>query len=142
MKYYMFNVDNPEEIKQGARPKVTEYGPYVYREYRRKDEVTPIGQDKLSYGQQMEYVFDAEETHRSNCFNGQDGVPCDKTDKVLVINSPLAGAIDMLHDLPPIPIQHNGINTTLPSILFHILDSALFSPFFCKIISGVNFCDS
>ena len=131
-KYYFFNVENPDEIKTGARPRVTQYGPYAYQEYRRKEDIAKIGLDKISYGQYIEYVFDEEESLRSGCFNGQEGIPCKKTDHVLVINSPLVGVIDIIRSLPPIPLPSEK-NTTLPTALLNILDLVLFDPIGCTI---------
>ena len=31
MKYYVFNLTNPDEIMEGATPNVTQLGPYSYR---------------------------------------------------------------------------------------------------------------
>ena len=125
-KYYVFNVENPDEIKNGSRPRVTQYGPYVYQEYRRKEDIVEIGEDKIFYGQYIEYVFDEKETQRSGCFNGQDGVPCKKTDNVQVINYSLVAIVDLIQSLPAILLPPN--NTTLPSAILTVLEMLLFPP--------------
>ncbi len=58
MKFYFFAVDNPDEVSAGERPNVTEVGPYVYRETRRKEDLLTVDNDKLYYSTYMEYHFD------------------------------------------------------------------------------------
>ena len=36
MQFHVFNVENPDVIRQGGKPRVKEMGPFVYREYREK----------------------------------------------------------------------------------------------------------
>ncbi|XP_020325773.2 lysosome membrane protein 2 [Oncorhynchus kisutch] len=40
MQYFFFNVTNPDEFLAGAKPFVSQVGPYTYREYRLKENVT------------------------------------------------------------------------------------------------------
>uniref|UniRef100_A0A4W4FD07 Scavenger receptor class B, member 1 n=1 Tax=Electrophorus electricus TaxID=8005 RepID=A0A4W4FD07_ELEEL len=40
MEFFFFNVTNPQEFLGGAKPRVTHMGPYTYREYRPKDNVS------------------------------------------------------------------------------------------------------
>ncbi|KAM7392689.1 hypothetical protein PAMA_007691 [Pampus argenteus] len=42
MEYFFFNVTNPDEFLKGAKAKVNQVGPYTYREYRYKDNVTMV----------------------------------------------------------------------------------------------------
>ena len=58
MKLYFLTVDNPEEVSNGDKPNVTEIGPYVYRETRRKEDILEVDADRLYYSTYMEYHFD------------------------------------------------------------------------------------
>ncbi|KAM9450696.1 lysosome membrane protein 2-like [Clarias gariepinus] len=40
MEFFLFNVTNPDEFLTGNKPRLTHMGPYTYREYRPKDNVT------------------------------------------------------------------------------------------------------
>uniref|UniRef100_A0AAV2IU76 Lysosome membrane protein 2-like n=1 Tax=Knipowitschia caucasica TaxID=637954 RepID=A0AAV2IU76_KNICA len=49
MEFFFFNVTNVEEFLAGAKPRVKQVGPYAYREYRYKDNVTMVdGGTKVS----------------------------------------------------------------------------------------------
>ena len=130
-KYYVYNVENPEDIKNGGKPNVTQFGPYVYQEYRTKQDIARIGNEKIFYGQYIEYIFDEEETWKSGCYNGKEGEPCSKSDIVQVINAPLILANEIIHSLPKIPLKFKPF-TTLPSFLLEIMDILLFDPFWCE----------
>jgi hypothetical protein len=69
MKYYFYHVSNPDEIKSGAKPIVIQIGPYVYKEFRKKENVIPIGDEELFYGQHITYFYDQGETEAQGCVN-------------------------------------------------------------------------
>ena len=82
MKFYIYNVDNPEEVINGGYPNVTEKGPYAYREERIKvNQTASENQDFIVYAQQKYWHFEASKS----C----DG--CSKDDTMTVINAPLVG---------------------------------------------------
>ncbi|KAM6903038.1 lysosome membrane protein 2-like [Xenentodon cancila] len=47
MEYFFFNVTNVDEIVAGGKPEVNQIGPYTYREYRYKDNVTMVENDTM-----------------------------------------------------------------------------------------------
>ncbi|KAM9841407.1 lysosome membrane protein 2-like isoform 2-T2 [Aulostomus maculatus] len=47
MEFFFFNVTNVNEFIAGAKPVVKEIGPYTYREYRYKDNVTMMDHNKM-----------------------------------------------------------------------------------------------
>ena len=49
MKFYIFNVENSDQIKLGAKPHVREIGPFAYRETREKQVIGRNG-DEIQYG--------------------------------------------------------------------------------------------
>ncbi|XP_057674798.1 lysosome membrane protein 2-like [Corythoichthys intestinalis] len=50
MEYFFFNVTNVDEILNGGKPVVNQVGPYTYREYRYKDNVTMVDDGKMVSG--------------------------------------------------------------------------------------------
>ena len=49
MKFTFFNVENPDEVRNGFKPRVTEIGPFSYIEDRQKRNPVTI-YDEISYG--------------------------------------------------------------------------------------------
>lgn len=84
MKFTFWNIENPEEIEQGAKPKVTEIGPYVYQETRTKHDIKYLNDSQfINYGlyKQWDFVEDL------SCKG------CSKDDEVTILNMPLIGAV-------------------------------------------------
>ncbi|XP_032395478.1 lysosome membrane protein 2 isoform X2 [Etheostoma spectabile] len=47
MEYFFFNVTNVDAFLEGAKPEVTQVGPYTYREYRYKDNVSMVDNNRM-----------------------------------------------------------------------------------------------
>lgn len=61
LQFYIFDVSNPMEAKQGLRPYLVQKGPYSYREHRPKQNITwNSNTATVTYNEKMSYVFDAE----------------------------------------------------------------------------------
>ena len=54
MKFHVFNIENPDIIRQGGKPRVREMGPFVYREYREKKNLKKRA-DEIEYGLNVRY---------------------------------------------------------------------------------------
>eukprot|EP00475_Leptophrys_vorax_P020503 TRINITY_DN28055_c0_g1_i1.p1 TRINITY_DN28055_c0_g1~~TRINITY_DN28055_c0_g1_i1.p1 ORF type:complete len:628 (-),score=164.14 TRINITY_DN28055_c0_g1_i1:1804-3666(-) len=60
---YVFNVENPTEAANGQKLKVREVGPYAFKEYRVKHNVTYYDDGNIaSYYEQRYFVFNPERT--------------------------------------------------------------------------------
>ncbi|KAH9515608.1 Scavenger receptor class B member 1 [Bulinus truncatus] len=57
MQFYIFNVDNPLEIKSGEKPALKQLGPYTYREKRTKFDITWNENGTVSYKQNRTFYF-------------------------------------------------------------------------------------
>ncbi|KAM8938671.1 lysosome membrane protein 2 [Pelodytes ibericus] len=63
MQFYFFNVTNPLEILSGEKPVLQEVGPYTYREYRIRENITFLDNGTaVSAFNPKTYVFDAEKS--------------------------------------------------------------------------------
>jgi len=92
MKFTFFKVENPTDVKEGKKPRVSEIGPFSYIENREKDNILSI-QDTISYGSYIDYVFD-ETTSCPEC----------TIDKEVTVINPLPIILDyvvdkLLHDI-------------------------------------------
>ncbi|KAJ0013015.1 hypothetical protein NQD34_017349 [Periophthalmus magnuspinnatus] len=58
MEFFFFNITNVEAVLTGAKPQVTQVGPYTYREYRYKDNVSMVENGtKVSAYNTKSFVF-------------------------------------------------------------------------------------
>ncbi|CAG9791751.1 unnamed protein product [Diatraea saccharalis] len=61
-KVYVFNVTNPEEVNNGAKPILAEVGPYVYKEYRERTVLGYGDNDTIRYSLKKNFIFDDTES--------------------------------------------------------------------------------
>lgn len=94
LQFFMFDVANPREARQGERPFVVQKGPYSYREHRPKKNITWHSKTaSVTYNEEMSFVFDAE----TSCDS------CDPfTDSVTTVNIPLMVLAEAVAKLPSI----------------------------------------
>ncbi|XP_062814626.1 scavenger receptor class B member 1 isoform X2 [Anolis carolinensis] len=85
---YLFEVLNPDDILRGEKPVVNQRGPYVYREYRVKENITFHENDTLSFLEYRQFHFKADMSNGS------------ESDYIVVPNMLVMGAAVMLEDLP------------------------------------------
>lgn len=69
-KIYMFNITNPDEIKEGKKPVVQEVGPFFYDEYKMKfDLVDREDEDSVEYSMKSTWFFNPK---KSNGLTGEE----------------------------------------------------------------------
>uniref|UniRef100_UPI00358F6999 scavenger receptor class B member 1-like isoform X2 n=1 Tax=Myxine glutinosa TaxID=7769 RepID=UPI00358F6999 len=59
-RIYLFNLTNPTEAENGKQPNLTEIGPYVYRVYRTKENITFHDNATVSYRERKRLEFVSE----------------------------------------------------------------------------------
>ncbi|NXW40399.1 SCRB1 protein, partial [Nyctiprogne leucopyga] len=88
MSVYFFEVLNPKEVLQGAKPVLNERGPYVYREFRHKTNITFHDNDTVSFLEYRKVFFQPELSHSS------------EDEYIVVPNILMMGAAVMMENLP------------------------------------------
>lgn len=87
MEYYFFNVTNPEEFLAGGKAAVKQIGPYTYREYRPRENVTFLENGTKVYAlNPKSFVFVREKS-----------VGDPEADIVRTINIPYVAVMSELH---------------------------------------------
>nr|CAD7431432.1 unnamed protein product [Timema monikensis] len=62
MKFYLFNVTNPEEVRQGGQPILKEVGPYVYDVYRERVNLEKHEDGTISFQKKLTLFFNQEKS--------------------------------------------------------------------------------
>ncbi|XP_066227271.1 scavenger receptor class B member 1 [Saccopteryx leptura] len=65
LSVYFFDIVNPKEMLEGEKPRVRERGPYVYREYRHKRNITFNDNDTVSFLEYRNFQFQPEKSSGS-----------------------------------------------------------------------------
>ncbi|XP_062868043.1 lysosome membrane protein 2 [Trichomycterus rosablanca] len=118
MEFFFFNVTNPDEFMAGAKPRLTHMGPYTYREYRPKENVTFVENGtKVSALTTKSFVFVREMSA---------GDPSE--DLVTTINIPAVAVMNKLKEVSfwarsSISIYISSIGTTM--FMTHTVDELL-----------------
>ncbi|KAJ8285210.1 hypothetical protein GJAV_G00023570 [Gymnothorax javanicus] len=90
MQYFFFNVTNPEVFLAGGKAAVTQIGPYTYREYRPRENVTFLENGtKLFALNPKSFVFLPEMS-----------VGDPEVDRVRTINIPVVAVMDQMKSYP------------------------------------------
>ncbi|KAM4858869.1 scavenger receptor class B member 1 isoform X3 [Urocitellus parryii] len=88
LSVYFFEVLNPEEILKGAKPEVQERGPYVYREFRHKVNITFNNNDTVSFREHRSFQFQPAKSRGS------------ESDYIVLPNILVLGAAMMMENRP------------------------------------------
>lgn len=89
MQFYMFNLTNPDEVKQGRRPYVVQIGPYTYQEKRKKFNIVFNENGTVTYQQKRTFFF------VRNMSVGND-----TTDLIRTANPPVLSVIEAMQYAP------------------------------------------
>ncbi|XP_072443677.1 scavenger receptor class B member 1 isoform X2 [Chiloscyllium punctatum] len=87
MSLYFFEVKNPQEILRGEKPVLEQRGPYVYREYRQKSNITFHSNYTVTYREYRHYHFCPERSFGN------------ESDELILPNMLTLGAALMAEDL-------------------------------------------
>uniref|UniRef100_A0A8C5USP8 Scavenger receptor class B member 1 n=1 Tax=Microcebus murinus TaxID=30608 RepID=A0A8C5USP8_MICMU len=88
LSVYFFNVLNPDGVLRGQKPQVEERGPYVYREFRHKSNITFNNNDTVSFLEYRSYQFQPAKSRGS------------ESDYVVIPNIMVLGAAMMVENRP------------------------------------------
>ncbi|CAH1394781.1 unnamed protein product [Nezara viridula] len=106
LNVYFFNLDNPEGVLQGETPKVTQVGPYVYREKWEKVDIRiDEERDTIFYRQKIDFEFDQK----------QSGSLSDK-DIVSIINPVVHVVTKIIDGLQALNLTNEVIEFALPTM--------------------------
>ncbi|XP_013928636.1 PREDICTED: scavenger receptor class B member 1 [Thamnophis sirtalis] len=88
ISFYFMEVMNPKDILLGAKPVVSQRGPYVYREYRQKKNITFHSNNTVSFLSYRSFVFQPDRSNGS------------ESDYIMMPNILVLGAAIILENMP------------------------------------------
>ncbi|MFX1377240.1 MAG: hypothetical protein ACFFA0_15660 [Promethearchaeota archaeon] len=104
-RFYMWNLTNPIGFINGDKPEYTEIGPYVYREYTTKYNVSfSANWDEVTYKQYQTYEFETEMSHPL----------CSPDDYITNVNPAYLGVLELVEN------EENLIRVMFPSVLSEV----------------------
>lgn len=86
VKFYFFNVTNPDDVLAGRKPSVKELGPYTYRALWIKYNITFHDNGTMSYKETKQYFFDKSLSVG------------DETDQIVTVNVPYVTTAQLLKE--------------------------------------------
>uniref|UniRef100_T1KWW1 Uncharacterized protein n=1 Tax=Tetranychus urticae TaxID=32264 RepID=T1KWW1_TETUR len=137
LKFYLFDVKNPDEIMKGGKPKVEQKGPYSFLEKRVK-EVESFSKDKVTYKEVKTYHFDPETSHKSVSLNDaftHINVPW-MTVMSASFHLPGAGQGNIFRQL--IPLKVPSFKAPVQMFLKHTAGELLFDTYPIEFIGDIN----
>ena len=104
-KFYMWNMTNPVGFINGNKPEYSEVGPYVFREYSTKFNVSFSTQfDEVTYKQYSTHIFEPE----------MSGLSCNPNDLITNVNPAYLGVLELAGS------EENLIKGMFPTVLLEV----------------------
>jgi hypothetical protein len=101
----MWNLTNPSDVVKGSKPEYTEIGPYIYREYTTKYNISfSSNREEVTYKQYPTYIFESEMSHPS----------CTPEDNITNINPAYLGVLELAES------EENLIKVMFPTVLLEV----------------------
>jgi hypothetical protein len=150
LNFHIFNLKNPLDFQQGAHPIVEEIGPFVYREYIKKDDIVDNLNYTLSYKERKYYKFAPELSAypESYVITSINMAPIALLDKIKfqpdLVQSVVSGVFQALNETllvtKPVSELLFGYKDNLLSFLkkFNIIDGNLIPSEYVGLFYGKN----
>ena len=104
-KFYMWNLSNPTQFLAGHKPNLEEIGPYVFREYKTKYDVSYSAKlDEVTYKQYSTCIFQPD----------MSAPLCSLDDNIININPAYLGVLELAEN------EENLIKVMFPSVLSEV----------------------
>ncbi|MFX1322211.1 MAG: hypothetical protein ACFFAQ_11265 [Promethearchaeota archaeon] len=104
-KFYMWNLTNPNEFLMGKKPELEEVGPYTFREYTTKYNVSYSAKmDEVTYKQYPTYIFQPD----------MSAPLCSLDDNIINVNPAYLGVLELAGN------EENLIKAMFPTVLSEV----------------------
>ncbi|XP_077290681.1 sensory neuron membrane protein 2-like [Arctopsyche grandis] len=126
-KVYIFNITNGPEVIAGGKPNLTEVGPYIYKQYRYKVNITDEN-GTLGYHQYERYEFDEEKSD-----------PLKETDPIEVLNVPFNAILQVAATKGSAELL--GLSLFLKNIFMNNIDIVISTTIENLLFKGIKICE-